>query len=222
MADLDPAVDDCLENLKRGALPLAQAARALGLDGLALVLTRAEGLLPEPLHLHGPLTERVEDLQLVHGQGPSIDAAQRGHTLLVSDLTTVPPEVWLGLVPALTRLGIGALFAFPLRVRDVTVGALTGYRTHAQPLTSRQLTDALAFADATAHAALSQPRWLTDLSALPFSPAHQAAGTLAQRHRLSPEHAWLRLRSHALTHNQTLLATARTVLNGDLPLEDTD
>ncbi|WP_199896918.1 hypothetical protein [Streptomyces niger] len=190
MADTHAAVDDCMENLKRGTLPMARAARALGLDGLALVLTRAEGLLPEPLHLHGPLTQRVEDLHLVHGQEPSIDAAQHGHTLLATDLTAVPPEVRLGLVPALTRLGIGALFAFPRPAGEVTVGALTGHRTHTQPLTFRQLTNALAFADATSHATLSQPPGSPASSPSPSPPptkppASSPSATASPRTRLA-------------------------------------
>ncbi|POX37728.1 hypothetical protein C3486_26945 [Streptomyces sp. Ru73] len=142
--------------------------------------------------------------------------------MLAPDLTALPTDRWPGLVPEMERLGIDAVFAFPLHLGAAHIGALTGHRTTARALTPRQADDAQALADGIAQALLRLPHWLTGLGPLPFSEAHQAAGMLSARCGLSPEHAMLRLRGHALAHNRSLLGTARGVLQGLLSLEDID
>lgn len=122
----------------------------------------------------------------------------------ISDLTAAPPA-WPGLVPASHAWASAPSSPTPPGPRHHRRRAHRPPHPRAAadlPPTSRRLTDALA--DATAHAALHQPRRLT---ALPFSPspllpAHQAAGIPAQHHSLSPAHAWLRRRSHPLTHDR--------------------
>ncbi|MEU7486894.1 GAF domain-containing protein [Streptomyces sp. NPDC042319] len=202
---------DCLAQITADVLPLEQCARALGLDGLALLLSHTEGMVPEPVQIHGRLTGLLEDVQLVHGQGPSDDAVRYGRRVLVPDLAALPPGPWPGLVTSIQQLGVSAVFAFPLLQGGMTIGALTGHRVTAGPMSRRQLTDARALAEGAVRAASRQPHWLTE-SPLPFAAAHQAAGALAQRHGLSPGHAWLLLRSQALAHDQTLLETAHAVL----------
>ncbi|POX37445.1 hypothetical protein C3486_28405 [Streptomyces sp. Ru73] len=206
---------DCLRKVAAGGLPLRECAEALGLDGLALLLASDTGL-PEPLHLHGPLARPLEDLQLVHGEGPGWDAAQRGTTLFVPDLSAPAVTRWPGLTPAVQDLGVRAVFAFPMRIATVRIGALLGHRRAPGLMTPRQLRDARAFAGAAAHATLQRNGWLTDRAGLPFAAVHEATGALVERLGVSPEYALLRLRSHAFRHDRSLLDTARAVLGGGL------
>ncbi|MGI5466459.1 GAF domain-containing protein [Streptomyces sp. CA-132043] len=210
----DPAMADCLHQIGAGRLPLHACADVLGLDGLALLLTTDTGL-PEPMRVHGPLTEPLEDLQLVHGQGPSPDAAQHGMTVLAPDLTDLAASRWTGLAPDVRDLGVGAVFAFPLRIGTVRIGALSGHRREPGIMAPQQIGGADALADAAAHAVLRQTSWLSDQVDLPFGAAHRAAGVLTERlGGVSLEHAWLRLRAHAFGHDRSLLDTADAVLRG--------
>ncbi|MFI9029497.1 hypothetical protein [Streptomyces sp. NPDC053560] len=212
----DLAMADCLHEISAGRLPLHACADVLGLDGLALLLTTDTGL-PEPMRVHGPLTEPLEDLQLVHGQGPSPDAAQHGMTVLAPDLTDLAASRWTGLAPDIRDLGVGAVFAFPLRIGAIRIGALSGHRRAPGIMAPQQLSGADALADAAAHAVLRQHSWLSDQLDLPFGAAHRAADVLTGRLGGVPlEHAWLRLRAHAFRHDRSLLETADAVLHGRL------
>lgn len=72
----------------------------------------------------------IEDLQLTTGVGPCIDAVTSGSPVLIADLDRsegVDLARWapLGDLPA---SGVRVLFAFPLRIGAITVGALDLYR----------------------------------------------------------------------------------------------
>ncbi|MFI6049975.1 ANTAR domain-containing protein [Streptomyces violascens] len=212
-------------------LPLAACARELGLDGLALLLT-AQGKTPELVQSHGPLTGVLEDLQLTQGQGPSWDAARTGALLLLPDLadpTGFAARRWPGLPGAVHDLGIAAVFALPLRLGAITLGALTGHRTRAGPLTPDELADALHLADTltqviitlTARPAPSSGM-LLDNADLHFAEVHQATGMLAAQHGLTCAQALVHLRAYAFTQNRRLLSCARDVLDHRLRLDALD
>ncbi|POX37726.1 hypothetical protein C3486_26925 [Streptomyces sp. Ru73] len=215
----DPALAACLDKLAAGLLPLRECARALGLDGLALLLAYDAGT-PEPVRTHGPLTVPLEDLQLVYGQGPSVDAAQHGITVLVPDLAAAS-SLWTGLTPPLQSLGVEALFAFPINIGNTRLGAFSGHRRAPGGMTSQQLNGARLLADAAAHTVLRLTAWLTAENHLPFVEAHQASGVLALRHGISLDQAWLRLRMHAFRHDRSLLETSRALLHDGFDFDDT-
>ncbi|MFZ3599297.1 ANTAR domain-containing protein [Streptomyces sp. BH104] len=214
-----------------GSVPLEGCARELGLDGLALLLGPS-GNPPELVQSFGEHTTALEDLQRVQGQGPSLDAAEYGLLMLlpkVSDPTAFAPTRWPGLPGAIEEIGVGAVFAFPLCIGVIALGALTGHRARPGPLSPDQLADAFGLADTLAQAVIAQAAWmdtpgarLLDEPGLHFAEVHQATGMLSAQLNISCAQALIRLRSHAFSHDHSLLATARDVLGHRLRLDNPD
>ncbi|WJV47197.1 ANTAR domain-containing protein [Streptomyces flavofungini] len=209
-------------------LPMADFAAMLGLDGLGLLLSPTGG--PAQLvQSHGEHTDLLEDLQQVQGQGPSLDAARFGSLLLIPDIAECSSEQWPGLPAAVQALGIRAVFAFPLRIGVIGLGALSGYRTRPGPMSSEQLADALGLAEilaqltnATATHTDLAPTALLDEPGLHFAEVHQATGMLAAQLHSDCDNALILLRGHAFSHDQSLLSIARDVLAQRLHLDDND
>ncbi|POX42346.1 hypothetical protein C3486_04860 [Streptomyces sp. Ru73] len=213
-----PVMADCLPGFKLDCPPLEVCARVLGLDGLALLLSPGRGL-PELVHCSGQLGRRLEDLQMVHGQGPTYDAAEDSAHVAVPDLAASGPARWPGLPPALRSLGVRAVFAFPVSLGSRALGVLSGHRRAPGDLTPDRYGDAQDLADTIALAIAHDPHWLAAQDALPFAPVHQATGALAARLGISPDEALSRLRAHALSHDRSALSTARAVLHHQLLLD---
>ncbi|MBD0747582.1 ANTAR domain-containing protein [Streptomyces sp. CBMA152] len=209
-------------------LPLAACADLLGLDGLGLLLAPGGGHA-ELVQSFGERTLALEDLQRVQGEGPSLDAARHGALMLLpdaADTATFATDRWPGLPGAIEALGVRAVFSFPLRIGIIALGALTGHRTRPGPMTTGQLTDAFGLADTLAQIIIASatdaelPRTpLLDDPGLHFADVHQATGMLADTLDTDCDHALIRLRGHAFSHDRPLLDVARDVLARRLHLE---
>ncbi|WP_406341807.1 ANTAR domain-containing protein [Streptomyces sp. NBC_00648] len=209
-------------------LPLAACAEMLGLNGLGLLLAPGGGP-SELVQSCGERTTALEDLQKVQGQGPSLEAARHGALMLLPDMTdtsTFATDRWPGLPGAIEALGVRAVFAFPLRIGIIALGALTGHRTRPGPMSADQLTDAFRLTDTVAqviiataaHAELPDIPLLDD-PGLHFAEVHQATGMLAAQLDTDCDHALIRLRGHAFSHDRPLLDVARDVLARQLHLD---
>ncbi|MEV0279294.1 GAF and ANTAR domain-containing protein [Streptomyces sp. NPDC050610] len=205
-------------------LPLQQAGRELGLDGLAFLL--APGGRPgELVQAFGEHTVPLEDMQLTQGQGPSPDAALSGTIILVPDMAALDPTRWPGLPGPVLELGVHAVFAFPLRIGIIAIGALTGHRTTPGSMTDDQLTPALILADLLAQYLVNRAAGpggasrLLSGTGLHFAEVHQATGMLAAQLGVDCAQALARLRGYAFRHDQRLLTSARQVLAYRLHLD---
>src|SRR3954454_9410776 len=101
---------------------------------------------------------RIEDLQFDLGEGPCVDSVTSGSPVLIGDLEEAAGLLigrWPAFVDGASAAGIRALFAFPLQIGAIKVGALDLYRDRVGDLEASQLTAALLAADAAALALLS-------------------------------------------------------------------
>ena len=133
-------------NGRAGVMSATAAADALAVDAVSAGV----GTGPQGVVLswgHQAVSVALEDLQLTLGQGPGLEALASGAPVLVPDLREHAGR-WPGFVPEADRLDVRAVFAFPLRIGAISVGALTAHRVVPGPLMDAQLTDALALADA--------------------------------------------------------------------------
>ena len=207
-----------------GSAGAAAAAAALGVDGIAAGM----GTGPAGIVLawgQQRTSAALEDAQFTLGQGPCAQALADGAPILVADLADAG-ERWPAFTPAARALGVGALFAFPLRIGAISVGVLRAHRAAAGPLSAQQLADALALTDAVTVLLLHGAAPETD-AAGPASPApcpgwaapstyraqvHQATGMISVQLDVPLAEALARLRAHAYAQDRRVAEVADDVV----------
>jgi hypothetical protein len=164
----------------------------------------------------------LEDLQFTLGEGPCVEASTTGRPVLQPDLARTAPLRWPAFAGGAEAAGLAAVFAFPIQVGAIRLGALDLYRTTAGILSAEQLTDALSFADAATTLLLhpkaydfrSGPRQ-TSLTVLDDrAEVHQATGVVSVHAAVSLADALLLLRARAYTDERPIAELARDVLDG--------
>jgi len=170
---------------------------------------------------------RIEELQFGLGEGPCVSAFVRGQPVLVPDLEAGEASAqWPIFTREAMRLGIGAVFAFPLQLGAIAIGVLDCYRLRAGPL--MEMAEALAVTDVVTIAVLNAQVLdgdgangaidLFDVSWRNHARVHQATGALSAELGISIAEALARLRAHAFRCSRTLDAVAGDVLAGRLHL----
>jgi ANTAR domain-containing protein len=92
--------------------------------------------------------ERLVEFQLVLGEGPCHDLLARDAPILVADLAEAQfSRRWPGFTPEALRLGVAAVFAFPLTIGAIRAGVMGMYRSSPGPLAGSQFGDGLLLAD---------------------------------------------------------------------------
>jgi hypothetical protein len=196
-------------------------AAAVQASGVGLYL-RGELGLCEPLYVTSPVSEQVAELQVMLGEGPGTEALGEDHPVLVSAVGSDSSVLrW----PAAVAAGVLAMFAFPLVMGAISVGALEIHRGREGGLSAAELAEALLFADA------ALPRVLDHLSGpgtieeagLPSSgfeyrwaEVHQATGMVSVQLDSDLTAAFLRLRAHAYLTGRRLSQVANDVVERKL------
>jgi hypothetical protein len=180
------------------------------------------------------VSERLAELQLTLGEGPSLDASASGSPALASDLADRDSGYrWPAFALAALGAGAGAVFAFPLGSGAIRAGILGLYRDRPGPLNGSQLGDALVFADTAALLLLNavdqgpgeQEPGDQGLSAGPGGlggqPADlamhraeidQATGMLTEQLDANITDAFVRLRAYAYVNDLRLADVARDIV----------
>ncbi|ATE54295.1 GAF and ANTAR domain-containing protein [Actinosynnema pretiosum] len=200
-----------------------RCVRELGVSGAgATVLSSTpSGRTPNRglVYATNEVSAGLEDLQLVVGEGPCLDAFASGGPVLVSDLAA-QTERWPAFTPAACALGAAAVFSFPLQFGVARLGSLDLYRDVPGPLTRSELTDALILSDLATQGVVTDLdghrtadlSWLVD----PHIQVHQATGMVKAQLDCTTEVALLRLRGYAFTHDIPLTEVARRVVAREL------
>ena len=145
---------------------------------------------------NGPALD-YEKLQSEMSEGPCIAAFHKGEAVAIPDIDDA--RAFPNFAPRAARMGLGAVFAFPLREGDERLGALDLYRDEPGMLDEHTMTVAQTLADvAAAYVLNAQARnELRDAKdRFRESSLHDALTTLPNRILLSQrlEHAVLRAR----------------------------
>jgi ANTAR domain len=196
----------------------AACADALPVNGVGLAFMSDGGPIATIAATDGP-ARRVEDLQLVMGEGPCLEASQSGRPVLQPDLGSTAPARWPLFGPAVLRAGIAAIFAFPLQVGAIRLGVLDLYRDTPGMLSVGELNEALAYADAATEIILylqgEMPggRLHPELSeAFAYNPViHQATGMISAQAGVNIGEALLLLRARAYASERKLTEIAQDV-----------
>jgi len=177
------------------------------------------------------VSRRIEDLQITLGEGPCIDAVRAGGPVLVANLhdrDDVATWRWPTFMAAAADAGVRAVFAFPLRVGAIGLGALDMYRNRPGPLDDSELAAALLGAEAAAVALLgletSPDGALADGADTGSYQAqvHQATGMVMMQLGVTIEQAFLLLRARAFSTNRSLNDVAAEVVERRLRFSSED
>ena len=183
--------------------------------------------LGEPLYTTDSATEQVMELQVTLGEGPATVVLMEGRPVLVPDLANnACLRRWPAFAPAAVVAGTSAIFAFPLVLGAIAVGALEIHRGQVGSLSPAELVDALLFADAATARVLDRlagdgevdAATVTDGLEYRWAQVHQATGIVSVQLGTTLIEALLRLRAHAFLTGRRLSLVAHDVLTGELRL----
>jgi hypothetical protein len=197
----------------------AAALCAAGVDGAAITVTLS-ATPRETVYASGPTASELEELTLVLGEGPGVDAVTGGPAL-AGDLTSADSAArWPAFAPAAVDAGAKAVFALPLQIGGIRLGVMDLYRAGAGALDDDELADVLLLAD-TACAVLLDPvpdghqpeHGRQPEPAGPHHPeVHQATGMVIVQLGVSAAIALVRLRAYAYSHERRLRDVAADVV----------
>ena len=232
---MSSAVGDVLVAGERGApaadrlcvacLPLA------GVDAAAISLIDA-GESRGTFGASDSAARLLDSLQFTAGEGPCLQAAHTMRPVLVPDLQAQDEPRWPAFKDAAQRAGVRAVFAFPIRVGMIGLGALDLFRSVAGPLSAEQHRDALTVADGAAQILLDlvdQSSTATErdnplaqwaqVASLSRIEVYQATGMIMAQLDMSPAAALVRLRAHAFANELTASEVAQLITSRRLRME---
>lgn len=174
----------------------------------------------------------LDAIQFTCGEGPCLDATRTMAPILVSDLQSPDEQRWPAFSDAAHRASVRAVFAVPVRVGRIGLGALDLFRSTPGPLTFTQLTDAALIADAGAQILLDLvddgadaadraaplEQW-AQVASLSRIDVYQATGMIMAQLDISPVDALVRLRAYAFAHDLTASEVAQLVISRRLRMQ---
>lgn len=196
---------------------ICESARViLGCDGAAITIgyTSSNRIT---ISTTDDVSERLEDLQDVLGEGPGGEAFTTGlqvSTFLGQDAYRRWPAFAAAAEEAFGSL---AVFAVPMRPNTKVLGVLTLYKTACEPLDATS--QSVQFlSDAVGAAVLRDPQSQADVdeagggSWSSRAPVNQAVGMVVAQLAVQPDDALALLRAHAFAHNTDLLSIANETI----------
>ncbi|MEX2504374.1 MAG: ANTAR domain-containing protein [Egicoccus sp.] len=204
----------------------AATSKLVDAAGVGLSVGTSHGLLDTGLHsvCATDAGQDGEALQFDLGEGPSHTAHQTGWPVQAPDLEC--DGIWPAFSAAATRVGLRAVFAFPLRSGSTSQGALTLYQHVAGELTSDQYADALiasrfALTLLTERQAGRPPDELDAVFSESLSNSievHQASGIVSVQLGIPVADALAVIRAHAFAEACSLAEVAKQVIDRRLKL----
>jgi ANTAR domain-containing protein/GAF domain-containing protein len=206
------------------------AVAALAVTGAWLSATNAQAW--HLMQVTDNVSEQLAELRLTLGEGPCSDAAVSGGPVLASDVGDMEAAArWPLFAPAAYQAGAAAIFAFPLRIGAIRAGVMGLYRDRPGSLSTRQLGDALIFADTATLLLLDsqdQPTGWPPAGADPGgqppdltmrrAEVDQATGMLTEQLGVGIAEAFVRLRAYAYAHDRRLADVAHAIVTRRLRL----
>jgi hypothetical protein len=173
-----------------------------------------------------PLAAAIQNEEFTLGEGPATEVRRQGQPVLVSDLGDATSD-WPQFVPAVAGLGVGAIYAFPLRIGAVDLGVLVLGSATPRALSGEEVADSLVLADLIgrlvldlqAGVASESLAWALDATDS-RTVVHQATGMIAAQLNVSVAEALVRLRANAFATDRPVDQVATEVVAGQRRFED--
>jgi GAF domain-containing protein len=165
----------------------------------------------------------LELFELQAQEGPCLDAFRTGEPVEHENLQAGIGR-WPLFSAAALRAGFRSALALPLRLREVTLGALNLLSVTRAPMVEADLIVARAFADLAAlsiaqHRASAEAQRLNEQLSTALTSRvviEQAKGVISERADVDLAEAFSRLRAYARNGNQRLTDVAQAAIDGTL------
>jgi hypothetical protein len=209
-----PTVGDVTGRLR---VVCGDAARVLSASGVGLSVMATNGTYGMAT-ASDPATERIEELQFTFGEGPCVDAFATSRPVLVPDLADGAMRRWPVYAPAIHDAGVRAVFAFPLQIGAVRLGAIDVFRARSGPLSRTELGHAFTFADRVVTMLLDgQERATADADGLSDAienrtDLYQAQGMVMVQLGVGLAEALTRIRAYAFAQDRPLGDVAKDIV----------
>ncbi|CAN5325930.1 GAF domain-containing protein [soil metagenome] len=211
-----------------GASKLCAVGAALTSMGGAGIMLMSQEIPQGSLCSSDAVSARIEELQYDLGEGPCIEAFHLDEPVQEPDLPRAASRRWVAFSGPAVDAGVGAIFAFPLRIGAIRLGVMDLYRGETGPMTDEQHADALVMADLIAQTILalqadaSPGEVANELTAAADNRqvVHQATGMVAAQLDVGVATALIRLRAHAFGNGRPLDSVARDVVNRVLRFDE--
>ena len=196
--------------------------RLLDISAAGMLLADERGTL----HVAGASSEETRDLelfQLQRDEGPCLDCYRTGVAVQVDDLSTAA-ERWPQFVSAASAVGLVAVHALPMRLRQSVLGTLGLFSSEPGALSGSDLDLAQALAHVASIAlvtdkAASDQAIINDQLQVALTSRvvlEQAKGLLAQTGGLDMDKAFSALRQYSRDHGLRLGDVARALIMREL------
>ena len=188
----------------------------------ASVSTLGELLGSETLSASDELAARLDELQFDLGEGPCWDAVGTGRPILEPDIRGRSRSVWPAFSAAIIEADVSSIFAFPLAVGPLRMGAVDLYSIVPVELDRRQAGQADAMAAVVGRHVLRQALNAVgrdgDDTGNAYSRRliHQATGVVLAQLDLSADDARIVIHGYAFAASRSMKEVAQEILDGRL------
>lgn len=188
----------------------------------ASVATVGDLLGSETLSASDEVAARLDELQFDLGEGPCWDAMTSGRPVLEPDVRGQRRSPWPAFSAAILHDDVSSIFAFPLSVGPLRMGAVDLYSVVPVELDRRQAKQADAMAAVVGRHVLRQALNAVgrdgDDTGNAYSRRliHQATGVVLAQLGLSADDARLVIHGHAFATSQSMKDVAQDILDGRL------
>jgi len=189
----------------------------LGVDASAILLVNRDRSL-EVVASSNEASRLMEVFQLESHSGPCVEAIQSGRQVAMTELPEIR-RIWPAFGAKVAEFGFSAVYAFPMRLRDETVGALNIFNSDQPALSDFDRRLAQALAD-VATIGIIQQRSLSQASSLAEQlqlalnsriSVEQAKGVIAEYGGVDMGVAFEALRSYSRQRRVKLSAVAEAI-----------
>jgi len=188
----------------------------------AAVSTLGDLLGSETLAASDEVAARLDELQFDLGEGPCWDAMNLARPVLAPDLRGGTDGRWPAFSKAVLDQGVSSLFAFPLLVGPLRIGAVDLYSAETVDFTSTNSRQAGVLADAVGRLilrlALNEIGGESERTSNAFSrrAVHQATGMVIAQLGITAADAQLIIQGHAFATGSTMMDVAQRIVDSDL------
>jgi ANTAR domain len=166
------------------------------------------------------LIAHVDELQFDLSEGPCWDALEIRGPILEPDLRGNPQHFWPAFTKAIRDEEVAAIFAFPLLVGPLKIGAIDMYRTEPGELSAEHREQTVTLAGIISRHVLRRAMLVSGSDAneekeTPFSRrlVHQATGFVIAQLGVSPEDALLLIQGQAFADGRSVHDVAGDIVS---------